>query len=53
MKRLIASAVLVSFAVMAVGCGEEKPAKPASGGGGATTPATIKPPSKGDRPKME
>jgi hypothetical protein len=53
MKRLIASAVLVSFAVMAVGCGEEKPAKPASGGGGATSPSTITVPPKGERPKMD
>jgi hypothetical protein len=53
MKRLIASTVIVSFATMMVGCGEDKSAKPASGGGGATTPATIKSPPKGDRPKME
>lgn len=54
MKRVLATVLTASFACCLVGCGgDEKSPKPASGGGGATSPATITPPPKGERPKME
>ena len=52
MKRVLATVLTALFACSLAGCGEDKSSKPASGGG-ATTPATIKPPPKGDKPKME
>lgn len=54
MNRLIATALTTAFVCCVTGCGsDEKTPKPASGGGGATSPATIKTPQKGSLPKME
>lgn len=46
MNRILMLVVMTPM--LFAGCGEEKPLKPASGGGGSTTSATIKVAPKGE-----
>ena len=52
MIRFFSFTFLTTFALILTGCSESTPTK-SGGGGGSTSPATVKAPPKGERPTME
>ena len=51
MTRIVSFVLLISLTLFLTGCTDTTPTK--AGGGGSTSPATIKAPPKGERPTME